>query len=53
MKEELSTGWRIFIAILCMLGFGFLTIVFGTFSWTEVLQNALLGTIAVFVVLIR
>lgn len=53
MKEELSTGWRVFIAILCMLVFGFLTVFFGTDSWTQVLQNALLGTIAVFVVLIR
>ena len=53
MKEELSTGWRVFIAILCMLVFGFLTVFFGTDSWTQVLQNALLGTIALFVVLIR
>ena len=53
MKEELSTGWRAFIAVLCMLVFGFLTILFGTFSWAEVFQNALLGTIAVFVVFIR
>lgn len=53
MKEELSTGWRFFIAILCMVGFGFLTIFFGTYSWAEVFQNALLGTIAVFVVFFK
>lgn len=53
MKEELSTGWRVFIAILCMVVFGFLTIFFGTYSWAEVFQNALLGTIAVFVVFFK
>ena len=53
MKDELSTGLRVVVAILCMLLFGWLTIVFGTDSWTTVIQNALLGTIAVFVVILK
>ncbi|MDE6385948.1 MAG: hypothetical protein K2L36_07385 [Eubacterium sp.] len=48
--KELSIGFKLLIAIVLFLFFGWISITIGSYDWQEVLQTALLGVIAVFVV---